>query len=284
MRLDIEDCLAQVESCFNLLIPRFDIPDIFSSAESQESNPELSPVPRNDRDTESEVGAVRSDGEEEKERRERKRKRTTSFCSFVSLSSGGDSDDDQDDDGEEMVAPVQTPNLENIRNEEELTENDEDILAHLYTSSSCSGGHGLKLGVATSTGSSKGKGKMKNVDDFVVKEMKKEEGKGDGGSDSDTSSDVEWEDVPISASTYSGSHDRAALLDNLQEHGLMTRGFSIPITIELGSQPEVKETEDNTSILATLQECKQLLAEKHLPAINKFMEVGEGEVFWQKKT
>ena len=84
---------------------------------------------------------------------------------------------------------------------------------------------------------------------------------------------MEWEEVPVSELVSFESHDEAAVLTDLQEHGLMSRGFSIPITIELSKRPEVKETEDNTSIIATLQECKQLLAEKYLPTINKWMEV-----------
>ena len=263
MKLDIEDCLAQVESCFNLLVPRFDIPDIYSSAESQDSSFELSPPHRG---TEEAIG--------EEERKERKRT-VSSAGSFVSLSSGEESDDDS---GNEEVG--ETPSLAHTctssTNEQEKADEavkDEDILRRLYTSSSTTStsadGHVVKFGTTVSASSRKGKGKLKSD---IAKELEgesyKDTGRGNSSdSDSDSSSDVEWEDVPMT-----GSHDQGAA--DLQEHGLMSRGFSIPITIELSITPEVRETEDNSSIIATLQECKQLLSEKYLPTINKWMEVG----------
>ena len=260
-------------------MPRFDIPDIYSSAESQESSSEMSPPSHQHKEH---VIAERGEG------KERKRKRTTSSCSFVSLSGGEESDDDSDNEQEtaglhvhastnpkskvekdvleqEADSSVHKTLREQVR-KDESTIRDEDILAHLYTSSS-SNGSGVKFGAAASTGSNKGKGKLKN--DVVETKLREEA----DSSDSDSSSDVEWEEVPISELVSSESHDQAAVLTNLQEHGLMSRGFSIPITIELSKQPEVKETEDNTSIIATLQECKQLLVEKYLPTINKWMEV-----------
>ena len=303
MRLDIEDCLAQVESCFNLLVPRFDIPDIYSSAESQDSSLELSPPHR---------GTKEQDGEEE-ERKERKRKRTVSSAgSFVSLSSGEESEDDSggkdevhlggaapslvhtehtseqekaDDGSNDEVGREASLLRTDCTNEQEkvdeLTAKDEEILRRLYapssTPTSTSGdGHSIvKLGKTISTGSGKGKGKLLKSDHDITEEIggRTLEDIGAASSDdSDSSSDVEWEDVP----TSSRSHDQllgGTAGDLLQEHGLTSRGFSIPITIELSTIPEVRETEDNTSIIATLQECKQLLSEKYLPTINKWMEV-----------
>lgn len=262
MRLDIEDCLAQVESCFNLLVPRFDIPDIYSSAESQESSSELSLPPQQGEGTED----VEDDAVREEERKERKRKRTTSSCSFASLSSGDGSNDDES----ETLSLVH-PASEEEKEKSDGSLKDEDILARLYTTSS-SIGQGLKIGVTNSASSSKGKGKLKSDMSEEVRGDSKDSGAGGADdNDSDSSSDVEWEDVPILGPSL-GSHDQAA---ELQEHGFTSRGFSIPITIELGNQPEVRETEDNTSIIATLQECKQLLSEKYLPNINKWMEVSE---------
>lgn len=304
MRLDIEDCLAQVESCFNLLVPRFDIPDIYSSAESQDSSLELSPPHR---------GTEEQHGEEEKERKERKRKRTVSSAgSFVSLSSGEESEDDSggknevhlggdapsllhtdhtseqekaDDGGNDEVGG-EVPSLLHIdctnkqEKADELTAKDEEILRRLYapssTTSTSGDGHNniiVKLGKTVSTGSGKGKGKLLKSDTTEKIGGRILEDTGAASSDdSDSSSDVEWEDVPTS------SRSRDQLLggtagDLLQEHGLTSRGFSIPITIELSTTPEVRETEDNASIIATLQECKQLLSEKYLPTINKWMEV-----------
>ena len=170
MRLDIEDCLAQVESCFNLLVPRFDVPDIYSSAESQESSSELSPPSHQHKEH---VITEKGEG------KERNRKRTTSSCSFVSLSSGEESDDGSDDEQEtgppvhtskselerdvleqEAASSVHTTSKEEVK-KDDSTMRDEDILAHLYTSRS-GNGSGLKLGAAASTSSSKGKGKLKN--------------------------------------------------------------------------------------------------------------------------
>ena len=300
MRLDIEDCLAQVESCFNLLVPRFDIPDIYSSAESQDSSLELSPPHR---------GTKEQDGEEE-ERKERKRKRTVSSAgSFVSLSSGEESEDDSGgkdevhlggaapsllhtdhtseqekaDDGSNDGVGGEASLLRTDRTNEqekvdELTAKDEEILRRLYVPSSTTStpgdGHNIvKLGKTVSTGSGKGKGKLLKSDTTEEIGRRTLEDIGAASSDdSDSSSDVEWEDVPTS------SRSRDQLLGGtagalLQEHGLTSRGFSIPITIELSTIPEVRETEDNASIIATLQECKQLLSEKYLPTINKWMEV-----------
>ena len=264
MKLDIEDCLAQVESCFNLLVPRFDIPDIYSSAESQDSSFELSPPHRGTEEV-----------AEEEERKERQRKRTISSTgSFVSLSSGEEESDDDGHNEEEGEAPssASIPCTDEQKKIDEAVK-DEEILRRLYasstTTSASADGHVVKLGAIVSTSSRKGKEKLKSdLAEEAEGGMHREVDGGAYSSGSDSSSDVEWEDVPMT-----GSHDQRPAAD-LQEHGLMSRGFSIPITIELSTTPEVRETEDNASIIATLQECKQLLSEKYLPTINKWMEVG----------
>ena len=268
MRLDIEDCLSQVESCFNLLVPRFDIPDIFASPESNEMSSVVDPPSQDNEHTAEPIVA------EERGERERKRKRTESSCSFVSLSSGEEeSSDEIESDGRSkeerggVVSPAVQLGEEEKRKEDGQAEDDEDFLSHLYTSSS-SVSHGQKLGAAVSSGTSKGKGKLKNDDTISEVKMVEESVGADDDNDSDTSSEVEWEEVPIPRPE---SHDQAS---DLQEHGLTSRGFAIPITIELSSQPEVRETEDNTSIIATLLECKHLLSETYLPKINKWMGVG----------
>ena len=268
MRLDIEDCLAQVESCFNLLVPRFDIPDIFASPESSEVTSVIEPPSRDIGHTAEPVVA------EGRGERERKRKRTESSCSFVSLSSGEEESSDEIEgdersDGEIIgVVPPTLPTCDEERREEDGQMGDDgDFLSHLYTSSS-SVSHGQMLRATVSSGTSKGKGKLKN--DNAISEVKtvEESVRADSDDDSDSSSDVEWEEVPIPRPE---SHDPAS---DLQEHGLTSRGFTIPITIELSSQPEVRETEDNTSIITTLLECKHLLSETYLPKINKWMGVG----------
>ena len=312
MRLDIEDCLAQVESCFNLLVPRFDMPDIFASAESNETR---SGLERPSQDSEHVVEPVI---EQQGGERARKRNRTESSCSFVSLSSGGEPSEVEDDcicdkeregvvspvltvgDGEKRgvvspVLPVGNEEKEGVvspvllagdeeresvvssmlqagddeeRKKDERMGEDDDFLDHLYTSSS-SVSHGRKLGVAVvSSSAGKGKGKLKEENVTRETRIAEESFRSESSCDSDTSSEVEWEDVPVSRPE---THDQIAT--DLQEHGLTSRGFCIPITIELSSQPEVRETEDNTSIIATLLECKQLLSETYLPKINKWMGV-----------
>lgn len=72
---------------------------------------------------------------------------------------------------------------------------------------------------------------------------------------------MEWEDVDPQQSN--------ALL--FQEHGLVSRGYSIPI--ELSTQPQIAENEDNSSIIATLRENYQLLRTKYLKNVNKWLEV-----------
>ena len=230
----------------------------------------------------------------------------SSAGSFVSLSSGEESEDDSggkdevhlggdapsllhidqekaDDGSNDEVGAEASLLRTDCTNEQEkvneLTAKDEEILRRLYAPSSTpttlGDGHNIivKLGKTVSTGSGKGKGKLLKSDMTEEIDGRTLEDIGAASSDdSDSSSDVEWEDVP----TSSRSHDQllgGTAGDLLQEHGLTSRGFSIPITIELSTIPEVRETEDNSSIIATLQECKQLLSEKYLPTINKWMEV-----------
>ena len=83
-------------------------------------------------------------------------------------------------------------------------------------------------------------------------------------SSSSDDSDVEWEDV--------GPGEKSE--EFLQEHGFASRGYTIPIEISSSSHVNVTETEDNSSILATLREAHHLLTDKYLPVITRWMEVG----------
>ena len=83
-------------------------------------------------------------------------------------------------------------------------------------------------------------------------------------SSSSDDSDVEWEDV--------GPGEKSE--DFLQEHGFASRGYTIPVEIPSSSHVNVTETEDNSSILATLREAHHLLTDKYLPVITRWMEVG----------
>ena len=83
-------------------------------------------------------------------------------------------------------------------------------------------------------------------------------------------SEVEWEDVEPVYTAQVGV--------DLQEHGLIAHSFSIPI--QLNPRVEVKETEDNSSILATLRERKKMLVSHHLPAINRCLEASLDHCIW----
>ena len=86
----------------------------------------------------------------------------------------------------------------------------------------------------------------------------------EGMSSSSDESDVEWEDVEPGDQSE----------EFLHEHGFASRGITIPIEISSSSHVDITETEDNSSIIATLRESHHLLTEKYLPAITRWMEVG----------
>lgn len=77
-RCNIEDCLRQMDACFNLLLPRFEIPETGAAV------PSTSPA-----------GKVKS---------HKLRRRTHSSGSFASLGSSDFSDSDEEFGGEEMGA------------------------------------------------------------------------------------------------------------------------------------------------------------------------------------
>ena len=90
-------------------------------------------------------------------------------------------------------------------------------------------------------------------------------------SSSSDESDVEWEDVEPGDQSE----------EFLHEHGFASRGITIPIEISSSSHVDINETEDNSSILATLGESHHLLTDKYLPAITRWMEVGRQLTLFQ---
>ena len=146
----------------------------------------------------------------------------SSAGSVVSLSSGEESDGD-DVNGEEGETHTDCTNEQ--RKIDEAVK-DEDILRRLYVSSSntstSADGHIIvKLRTTSSTGSRKGKEKLRSDIAEEIGGRTLEDISGTNSDDPDSSSDVEWEDVPMS-----GSHDQLQGAADLQEHGLTSRGFN----------------------------------------------------------
>ena len=108
-KYDMEDCLTQMEACFNLLLPRFDIPDSSTQLQADSEEEPLS------------TSVATSKGKEEK-------RRTISSGSFASLSSIDDeccSDEEglsdvnvvvtnEEQDGEVAMGPASFSGLSNF--------------------------------------------------------------------------------------------------------------------------------------------------------------------------
>ena len=77
----------------------------------------------------------------------------------------------------------------------------------------------------------------------------------------DESEEEEWEEVEGG--------------DVLQAHGIAGHNYSL--TIELPKTVKVIENEENSSIISTLMERHRLVASKFLPAVNKWIQVGESK-------
>lgn len=248
---DILDCLTQTDSCFNLLLPRFDIPDLYNSS-TCENQPEFS------------VGCKSTSSDLDISS---KKNRTVSNTSFASVSSTSDGESEtvlevnkqNELNGNEELADVGThthSSLNRSENEEQA------ILASVYgTTSATVCNKDLKLSVREI----KGKEKLTRDDNFAAPDSMC------GNEEAESSdSDVEWEDVE-SIILQGTELEQAEEYLQLQQHGYASHSFSIPVKVT--SQFEVEENEDNSNILATLKECKQMLTVTYLPTIIKWMEV-----------
>ena len=350
---DIEDCMTQISSCFDLLMPRFDIPDIYTSHNTLSTGETSSTGRRNAQvpdistatvPSEIDVSMATNRNGISKDQTLDMRQRTVSSCSFASLTNSEGSDTNTsvrdvhpDDIRQETIIDTDNYNNTNVsldghpRNKatreaqqddggngivEDSKNNDSDVLRMLYgvMPSSSSGNQDAMKRIKKMEGK-KGKSPLKHagilsgnasasrmsqnihLDDVClgaepsllddvhwsvpsddIRESIKEGLQQvpedcEKSLDSDSDSEVEWEDVdpvlptspPAHPHTFVGSHDplsssnplMSAEMD-LQAHGIATHGFSIPI--EIDTVPVLRENEDNSSILATLRESKQLLS------------------------
>lgn len=258
MQRDVNSCLTEMEACFNLLLPRFDQPDIYKSRD----------IARDDLHggrCAVGVGVPRDaagDGDCPPPKKQR-RTTTSSSCSFVSLSEDGDSDGEVDDDKDEVEVERGEDREENkmekgggkknIEGEEEEKTNKESQ-GGIAATASCR----VVLEDASSNDLLKGSSQLAD-----------ESAETSSGSDSDA--DVEWEDVAAPVTSSSEVGDVGAVSVVMQEHGLASRGLVVPV--RLGPRVEVRETEDNTSILSSLRENRQLLLAHFLPTLNRCLEV-----------
>ena len=127
-----------------------------------------------------------------------------------------------------------------------------------------------------------------NVGDIVTSDYQDQEVK----DDSEMQASFESRNLPVNDSredASSGSlindpeHDATPHQDNkneqlLSNHGLGTRSYQLSIEVDARG-PQIKETDDNSIVLKTIQEMHKEMTHKHLPMINKWLSVltkGEG--------
>ena len=215
LRQEVDGCLTEMDSCFTLLLPRFEMPDIYSTDPTNQDTALNQDTSNQDTSSQDTTTPHSKSSKSEVHNR----KRTVSSCgSFVSLSEGSDSEGSGSDE-EGGGAKHKHKELGSIvKSHPAMASVDTDICT---------------------------KGDMESPE-------------------SDSDSDVEWEEVELG----SGEPEGAELL---QEHGIPGQGFSVPI--QLSNRVEVRETEDNSSIIGTLRERRQLLLNHHLPTLTKCMEV-----------
>ena len=282
IKFDIEDCLQQMDACFNLLLPRFDIREatnpLLSGSEEQTSK-EVHHFRQRNISSESFYSLSSSDGEDDSfygdgggdiELSEVKATEgTVGESSAVKMAVGEGLDTsvlqagERKDDGAEATSIFQTGEGSEI-------EDDGAEATSIFQT-----GEGSEIeddGAEATSIFQTGEGREKDQVDAQT-------GEGGGGclpgtssesqrheeydssmEDSDSDSEVEWEEVSL-------------LQDSLllQEHGFASRGYSIPI--ELSAKVEVCENDDNSSIITTLQETYHLLREKFIPTVNRWIEV-----------
>ena len=301
LKKEVGSCLTEMEACFNLLLPRFDLPDIYQSNDAAEGGTGVS--------GKGWIRELVTSGNAVGAPPLKKIRVMTSSCCSLTLPGG---DRESLDGSEELEEDEENEKEENgddkekerkkekpgVGNEEEEDEQKEEKEDHKRT----------KDDETADVGSSaEGKVRLSFADKnfTTTEELKEREGiikvkvasipgdnvnveDRDGGGDhcsvpcedqsrevleqsvmdpcleldSDSDSEVEWEDVPPAV---------GGLAEVLQEHGLATRGLVVPVT--LGSRVEVEETEDNSSVLSSLKENRQLLLVHFIPTLNKCLEV-----------
>ncbi len=105
LKQDIDGCLTEVEACFNLLLPRFELPDIYSSAtmatsqDTAQSSSQDKAVSQDTAESSSQDKAVSQDSLTTQDTH--RRRTLSSGGSFVSLSEGSGSE--EEGEGEETM-------------------------------------------------------------------------------------------------------------------------------------------------------------------------------------
>ena len=242
---EIRACLTEIESCFQLLLPRYDIPLDTRTHSTTNLNSKQSAPPLNAHDSRQSCtlqshsrdascpqshaschGSGKCEG------------RTCSITSSGSFHSIGYSEGDLDEDEEEMEEAVPShTDLRQMQEEHEMNpseKGEETNRGNKRDPKVDQGGHG-----------------QEKIDS--------------SGSEGDSDSDVEWGDLLVAGGGPSKG------MAGLAAHGIVSRDFAL--TIDLPRTVEVKEGEDNESILATLRERQAILDSKFFPMINKWIEV-----------
>lgn len=185
------------------------------------------------------------------------RKRTFSSNSFASISSNSEEQNDVDDSKHDV--PDFSKDLNDNNNTSCVSNREQTFLTDVYgVTSSESSIKDVKLSMEKG----KGKEKLVNLHSTVGKDKLRESEEVES-----SDSEVEWEDVEPAPRLGTQLEEFV----DLQHHGFASHGFSVPI--EVTSQVEVEENEDNSNILATLKENKQMLTSSYLPTISKWIEV-----------
>jgi len=249
LKREVKSCLTEVEACFNLLLPRFDLPDIYQSHDSEKGGSVVLGK-----------GSLHRLGVGVGHSPVKKRRVTSSSCSsFVSLGSDSLGEEDEADEEVRKEPEVEEPAGTVVAKETRRREEERDLEKD----------GGLKEGPgADVAGGGSGGGSEAAAEEQLSPTP------ASSADSADSDSEVEWEEVPPDL----GILEEDQLLPvapaeegGWQEHGLSMRGLVVPVTI--GRVVEVEETEDNSSILASLRENRQILLSHFLPTLNKCLEV-----------
>ena len=268
LKREVRSCLTEVEACFNLLLPRFDMPDIYQS-----------------HDPEKETSGVLGKGLIQRLAGDgpvgwkippvKKRRITSSSCSsFVSLGSTLGEEDELDEEArkEAEFEPVGAAITKETGGGEERVLERDGGLKERPAGTAAAAGDGSE-GMAPSGAAPPPPSASASSSQALSGAAPPPPCASSAdlaGSDSD--SEVEWEEVPPDGGVCDEDQSLPPAGEaEWQEHGLSMRGLVVPVTI--GRVVELEETEDNSSILTSLRENRQLLLFHFLPTLSKCMEV-----------
>ncbi len=258
-------------------MPRFDLPDIYSTPNIPEGGRYSSDEPSQAM-TVMRVPQPTSEISVEQKKSEKCVTRNLSSSSFCSLSEHSDYEEDTLDSlldikglpDQQLTEESKEKSASSVENtqhiDSEPDDSDSEFIRRHYGISTGETSGGMK----NCKSGGKGKAQLETTPNELFAEVPdsctNEQFESGSGSDSDSDSELEWEDV-----------DPAFDFD-LQAHGIATYGFSIPI--QLDAIPVLREDKNNSSILTALRESRHLLADKYLLTINKWMEVHVIVVPW----